>query len=363
MVLVFRDVVPEEGFVLFRDAVESLFELHLDQPALAPELPHVSLYLLGDPDRVLEGADRGHDLPQRYGPVVLVHGQASRLLPQPPGELLERRDGRVRFREDYPYVLDDVRPVGALVKAHHPPALGDCYDEAARLLGRAVRRKVAHPRLLGVETGVRTELDVRVMDGGDIRRDHDRAVHLRKLVEAHRRELELDPHPPRDDAEVFELLGPVDDDKGPIVRPYDVLNGLPEIRAGSHEIQGPGQLRGQLPPLRTHRSATATASSSVFTSTTLASLRARPSGSSPGGPSDVPSGLIIRLKPILTISEVRLGAPETYRRSPVSPTSPKQAVPLPTGLSRIAEAMASATPRSAAGSSTRTPPVTFTYTS
>src|SRR5215211_2722880 len=93
----FRNVVPEQGFVLLGNAVEGLLELHLDQAALATELSHVSFYLLGDPGRVLEGADGANDLPQRHGPVVLVHGQAPRLLPQPPGELLERRDGRVRL--------------------------------------------------------------------------------------------------------------------------------------------------------------------------------------------------------------------------------------------------------------------------
>ena len=254
------------------DAVEGLLELHLDQPALAAKLPHVSLYLLGDPGRVLEGSDGADDLPQRHGPVVLVHGQAPRLLAQPPGELLERRDSRVRLGQDDPDILEDVRPVGALVEAHHPPALGDRYDEAARLLRRAVGGQVAHSRLLGLEGRVRTELYVRVVDGGDIGRDHDRAVHLRQLVEAHRRELHLDLHPARDDAEALELLGVVEDDQGPVVRPHDVLYGLPEIRTRGHELEGAGQLRGQMSPPGTHSSATATASSKVLTSTTLASL-------------------------------------------------------------------------------------------
>ena len=146
VVRLFCDVVPQQGLVLLGNAVEGLLELHLDQPALATKLPHVSLYLLGDPGRVLEGYDGADDLPQRHGPVVLVHGQAPRLLPQPPGELLERRDSRVRLRQDHPDILEDERPVGALVEAHHPPALGDRYDEAARLLRRAVGRQVAHSR-------------------------------------------------------------------------------------------------------------------------------------------------------------------------------------------------------------------------
>src|SRR5215210_7600475 len=165
VVRLLRDVVPQQGFVLLGNAMEGLLELHLDQPALAPQLPHVSLYLFGDPGRVLEGSHGADDLPQRHGPVVLVHGQVPRLLPQPPGELLERRYSRVRLGQDYPYILEDEQPVGALVEAHHPPALGDRYDEAARLLRRAVGRQMAHSGLLGLEARVRAELDVRVVNG------------------------------------------------------------------------------------------------------------------------------------------------------------------------------------------------------
>src|SRR5215212_662105 len=197
------DVVSEQGLVLLGDTVDGLLELHLDQPALAPQLPHVGLYLLGDPGRVLEGADGAHDFPQRHGPVVLVHGQVPGLFPQPPGELLERRDGRVRLGQDDAYVLEDVRTVGALVEADHPPAFGHGNNEAARLLRGAVRGQVTHPGLLGIEGGIRAQLDVGVVDGGDIWGDHDSAVHLGKLVEAHRGELHLDLHPPRDDAEAL----------------------------------------------------------------------------------------------------------------------------------------------------------------
>src|ERR671921_135495 len=303
------DVVPQQSFVLLGNAVEGLLELHLDQPALAAQLPHVSLYLFGDPGRVLEGTDGADYLPQRHGPVVLVHGQVPRLLPQPPGELLERCDGRVRLGQDHPDILEDVRTVRALVEAHHPPSLGDRYDEAARLLRRAVGRQVAHPGLLGFQGGVRAQLDVRVVDRRDVGRDHDRAVHLGELVEAHRREFHLDLHPARDDAETFELLGVVEDDQGPVVRPHDVLYGVPEIRARGQKLEGAGQLRRQMSPPGTQSSATATASSRVLTSTTLASLRVLPSVCSE--PSDVLSGLIIRLKPILAISEVRRGPPAT----------------------------------------------------
>ncbi len=223
--------------------MERLLELHLDQPALAPELPDVGRDLIGDPDRVLEGADSADDLPQRHCPIVLVHGEAPRLLPEPPGELLERRDGRVGLREGDPDVLEDVRPVDALVQAHHPPPLGDRDDEAPRLLRGSVGCYVAHPRLVGLQARVGAELDVGVVDNGHVGGDQDRAVHLRQLVEAHRRELEPDLHPPGDDSKAFEPLWVGHDYERAVVRPHHVLYGLPEIRAWGYQLQGPRQLR------------------------------------------------------------------------------------------------------------------------
>ena len=65
-------------------------------------------------------------------------------------------------------------------------------------------------------------------------------------------------------------------------------------------------------------------------------------------------------------SRTRPGAARPGRRGaarPVRPISPKHATPGRTGAPRAAEAIASATPRSAPGSSIRTPPATFTKTS
>src|SRR5215218_999456 len=316
------NVVLEQSVVLLRDALERLLELQLDQPALAPEFPHVRLYLLGDPDRVLEGSDSAYDLAQRDRSVVLVDGQVPGLLAQPPRELLEGGDRRVGLGEDDAYVFEDVRPVGAAVQAHDHPTLGDRNHQVSRLLSRAVRGEMPHPGLLGLERRVRVELHVGVVDGGEVGRDDDRAVHLGQLVQAHRRELQPDLHPTRDDPKPLQLLWQGHHDERPIVRPNNVLDGVPQIRARGHEGEHVREVLGQVSPPGAHRRATATASSSVFTSTTLAFPFAEPSFCALADASCEPSGFIIRPNPSLSSSEVLRGAPETNRTSPVSPTSP-----------------------------------------
>ena len=76
----------------------------------------------------------------------------------------------------------------------------------------------------------------------------------------------------------------------------------------------------------------------------------------------VPSGTTTSDSPSFAHSASRRSACETGRSRPVRPISPKHAN-LRDGLPRAAEAIASATPRSAPGSSIRTPPATFTNTS
>ena len=60
---------------------------------------------------------------------------------------------------------------------------------------------------------------------------------------------------------------------------------------------------------------------------------------------------------------MRWAAFDTARSSPVRPTSPKLITPSGSGLSRKLDAIASTIGRSTAGSSSRMPPTTLTYTS
>src|SRR6185369_12443230 len=77
-------------------------------------------------------------------------------------------------------------------------------------------------------------------------------------------------------------------------------------------------------------------------------------------------GAITGCRPNFAASAKRRSGCPTERSSPVSPTSPKHATgfsPPPSATPRAALATASATARSAPGSSTRTPPATLTNTS
>src|SRR5215218_1312902 len=357
-------VVPDQRIVLLRDVVEGLFELHLDEPTLLSELSDVVLDLPGYPYRVLEGRHCSHYLPQGHYPIVLVQCERASLITQTPDELFKGSQGRVRLAEHDAYILENVRPVGAPVEANDPPPLGDDHDEVARLLGGAVAGQVPQTRLLRRERRVRGELSVGVVDVGEVRRNYQSSVHLRQLVETHRSELGLYLYAARDKVEPLQLMRVGNSDEGPVVGADDVIYAIPELCPRRHQIQGARKLGRKIPP-RTHReSAVLTASSSVLTSITATSPPDRPFGlpflAPLRGPSGTPSGVIIRPKPSLSSSATRRGAPATNRTSPVNPTSPKHAAPASTGRSLKAEAMASATPRSAAGSSTLTPPVTFT---
>src|SRR3712207_2775627 len=85
--------------------------------------------------------------------------------------------------------------------------------------------------------------------------------------------------------------------------PDNVLYGLPQVGAGGHDCERVGERLGQVSPPRAHRRATATASSSVFTSTTLAFPFAEPSFRAFADASCEPSGFIIRPKPSLRSEE------------------------------------------------------------
>src|SRR5579875_1500960 len=113
----------------------------------------------------------------------------------------------------------------------------------------------------------------------------------------------------------------------------------------------PGDLRAQVVP---HCRTAASASPRCCTPTTSIP------GTDSSRVSTLPRGRRIRRNPSLAASPIRRAAWLTARTSPPSPTSPTMTVAGSTGLSRWLLATAHAIPRSAAGSSTWTPPATFT---
>ncbi len=91
-------------------------------------------------------------------------------------------------------------------------------------------------------------------------------------------------------------------------------------------------------------------------------ITSNPSGNS-SAPWRILRGTTQRRKPNLAASLNRLGSCPTARNSPDSPTSPTKTRSAATGLSRTLLAMATATAKSDAGSSIRSPPITLANTS
>ena len=75
------------------------------------------------------------------------------------------------------------------------------------------------------------------------------------------------------------------------------------------------------------------------------------------------TGAMMRVNPSFRASLTRRAVCDTARTSPERPSSPKAIVCASSAVPRNAEAIASAMPRSAAGSLTRKPPATDAYTS
>src|SRR5256714_926296 len=81
------------------------------------------------------------------------------------------------------------------------------------------------------------------------------------------------------------------------------------------------------------------------------------------GPVPLPGGTSAKRNPSRAASASRLGTAPTRRTSPVNPTSPIATRSAASGRSCVADATASAIPRSAAGSTTRIPPTVAANTS
>src|SRR5579875_1843447 len=251
-------------------------------------------------------------------------------------------------------------------------------------------------RLQRVDGGIGRQLDVDVGDLGGVGAQHDGAVHLGQLVEQLGRvvEVELDPAAEQEG----ELVHLADHDQPAGVRVEDVVDPLAQRRARRHHLQSsddPGVLSrlellfelitgtrrhearfypvlikfvrragGCSPPSASvapapwRTASTPPAASGPACARQAASSAARRLGHPPGS-TTVPS-------PNRAASASRRSPWATSRSSPVSPSSPKQATGRPRLISarrRAALATARATARSAPGSSTRTPPTTFTNTS
>src|ERR1700740_684223 len=251
--------------------------------------------------------------------------------------------------------------------------------------------------LVREDRGVRHQLHVCHRDLGGVGVEDDRAVHLCHLVEERGRivDVQLDPA----GVEKAEVVGLADHDEAARVSVQDAVEPLPQRRAGSDHLQRPHQSRlcpyigvelfagperhglsvyaiyhfissanalrrAAAGPASRQENPYATAFGRRAPGAGSASDRACASVAASHAPVPLPGGASTALQPCFAASSRRRSGWPTQRSSPVRPNSPKQARGVSCSATpKLALATASATARSQPGSSTRTPPTTFTNTS
>ena len=218
------------------DADHRLVELHLDQPALGAELDDVALDLDRHPRHELGALEHGEHVVQRRAALELERGQAGRDLVEAAAVLVERRERLVGLGEHDRDVLEDVLDA-VDVERDDLAALGDRDHERVGLLGHALGRAVPCARLQREDRRVGRQLDVGVRDLGRVRAEHDRAVHLRQLVEERRRVVELELDPAREQER--ELVGVADHDQPAGVGVQDVVDPLAQRRSRARPSRAP----------------------------------------------------------------------------------------------------------------------------
>ena len=228
-------VVADQRGLVGGDADHRLLELHLDQPALGAELDDVALDLDRHPgDQLGALQDREHVV-EDAAALELEHGQAGGDLVEALAVLVERRQALVGLGQHRGDVLKDV--LGALdVERDDVAALGDRDDQRVGLFGDALGGAVPGPRLRAEDRRVGHQLDVGPGDLGRFVVEHDRAVHLRHLVEHRRRVVDVELDPAREqEGDVVEVA---DDDQAAGPRVDDVVDPLAQGTAWRNHVEG-----------------------------------------------------------------------------------------------------------------------------
>ena len=229
-------VVADQRGLVGGDADHRLLQLHLDQPALGAELDDVALDLDRHPGHQLGPLQDGERVVEDAAALELEHGEPGRDLVEALAVLLQRRQALVGLGEHRGDVLKDV--LGPLdVEGDDVAALGDRDHQGVGLFGDALGGAVAGAGLRGEDRRVRHQLHV---GPGDLRRlavEHDRAVHLRHLVEHRRRvvDVELDPA----GEQVGDVVEVADDDQAAGPRVDDVVDPLAQGAAGRDDVECP----------------------------------------------------------------------------------------------------------------------------
>ena len=232
------DVVAHQRGLVGGHADHRLLELHLDQPALGPELHDVALDLNRHARHELGALEHGEHVVQRHASLELECGEAGGHLIEAAAVLVERGQRLVRLGQHDRDVLEDV--LGAVeVERHHAAAGGDGDHERVGLLGHALRGAVPGARLERQDRGVRHELDVRPEDLGAVRGEDDRPVHLRQLVEQLGRVVHVDLDAAGE--QEAELLRLAQADESACPGGHDVVETLPDGSARSDHLERPDQ--------------------------------------------------------------------------------------------------------------------------
>jgi len=222
-----RVVVVHYGGTLGGHLADQLVQLHPDQPRLGAELDAVALDLLGHPRRHLRALQHDEDIVEHDGVLKLERGQPRQDLVEPLPVGLERRERLIRLREDLGHGIELVTRLRD-VHGDRGALLGDGDHERTGLLRDTLGSAVPRARLVRRDRRVGHQLHVRVRDLRQRRRDDDRSVHLRELVEELRREGLVEPHPTGE--EKRELTGIADHDQRAFARADHVVDRLAELR-------------------------------------------------------------------------------------------------------------------------------------
>ena len=237
--VVARAVVLEEQFAVASDPGDQFLHLEAQEPAIGPELDHVGVDLVPDAHDHLHALRHRHDVPHGHQVLDLEGRERGEHLVEPALVPLERGERLVRLRQQQVRALEHVADA-ADVQGDDAHRLRHRDDRVPRLAGDPLGRAMAHPRLQGLDRGIREELDVGAADpaGGEVH--HHGTVHLGQLAEAGRGELDIELESAG--AECVDPLVVTEDHDGPGPATQDALEPVPQVGPGRHRHQRRSQV-------------------------------------------------------------------------------------------------------------------------
>ena len=231
----FDEVVAAHEPAVVLDAAGQLLELECDQPAVVTELDDVALDLVGDAPHHLGALQHRDDVAQRDEVFHFERRERAGDRVEPglvAAEDLERLVGAGEHARD----RDERALVAAVVDRHHAHLLGHGEHRHVDLARDPLCGAVPGTRLGGRDVGVGNEVHVGACDPRAVGGEDDRAVHLRQLGQALRRELGVEQEPARADVEHRRLV--TDDDQRAHLGLEDAVDPVPQRCPGRDQPEG-----------------------------------------------------------------------------------------------------------------------------